>query len=107
MAPPTPQQIFGTGFTQTPTTFTIAKADLPGLTASASNSGGQLFAALVLKAKTQLTRANQESNPDQSITIEDGFESLETRLSIQYRQNSLTVNLQKPDASTGIDPDDY
>lgn len=107
MAPPTPQQVFGSGFTQTATTFTINKADLPGLSASATNSAGQLFAALLLKAKAQLTKANQESNSDQSITIEDGFESLETKKSIQYRQNTFTVNLQKPDAVISLDPDDY
>jgi hypothetical protein len=42
--------VFGPGATQTATTITIAKADLPGLTASPTNNGQQIFVALFLAA---------------------------------------------------------
>lgn len=111
MAEPTLQQLFGANAAQTATTLTISKADLSsvGLTASATNTAESLFVALVLNWKQQLTEASQTNNPDQSITITDGFppQSLVTRNNQQYRQNSYAVNLQKPDTSALIDPDDY
>jgi len=109
MAEPTLQQIFGAGAAQTATTLTIQKADLPGLTAAADNRAESLFVGMFLIAKNQLTAANQEANPEQSITITDGFppQSLVTRNNQQYRQNTFAVNMQKLDPGATIDPDDY
>lgn len=107
MAEPTLQQVFGAGATQTATTITITKADLTGLTASATNTAESLFVALLLKAGASLTDANLQTNPDQSISIVDSFESLVTRNNTSYRQKTYSVNLQKLDANTPISPNDY
>lgn len=110
MAEPTLTQVFGAGAVQDATTFTITKADLTGLTASANNSAESLFVAILLKAKSYLTTVNYEANIDQSVVIETpGFnaQSLVTRNNAQYRQYSETVNLYKVDSSSAIDPDDF
>lgn len=107
MAEPTLQQIFGANATQTAGVLTIQKADFPSLTAAADNRGEQLMVAVLLKAKAFLTTVNQDANPEQSITIEDSFESITTRNNQQYRQKTISINLQKLDVSAGVDPDDY
>lgn len=113
MAEPTILEVFGANATQTATTITIIKADLSAvsLTASASNTAESLLAAIVLKAQAALTQAAFEANPDQSVVVEPGFDSIVQRDNgagtfVNYRQNQLTVSLYKPDAG-GIDPDDY
>lgn len=109
MAEPSLQQVLGNGASQTVETLVIAKADLAtvGLTASATNTAESLLAAIVLLAKKQLTDANQSSNPEQNITIDDGFPSLVTRNNKQYRQQPIALNLQKLDTASTINPDDY
>jgi hypothetical protein len=108
MTEPTLQQVFGASATQDATTLTITKADLTGLTASSTNRAEALLAAILIKAKSYLTSDNQTSNADQSITIADGFvPSYTVRDSIQYRQDDITVSLQKPAGSLALDPDDY
>ncbi len=113
MAEPTLAEVFGSGASQTSTTISIDKADLAavGLTADAANTAESLLSAVLLLAKGALTQTSFDSNSDQSITIEPGFDSIIQRDDgagnfINYRQNQLTVNLHKTDAS-GIDPDDY
>lgn len=107
MTEPTLQEVFGAGATQSGTTLTISKVDFPTLTAAADNRAEQLFVAILLKAETALTTTRQDSNPEQSITVEDSFQSLTTRNNQQYRQITKSVNLQKLDNTAGIDPDDY
>ncbi|MBE9191397.1 hypothetical protein IQ230_13785 [Gloeocapsopsis crepidinum LEGE 06123] len=109
MAEPTLQQVFGAGATQDATTLTIAKADLAavGLTASATNTAESLIVGILLLAKNTLTAAALDSNPDQSISIEDSFDSLVTRNNQTFRQKTYSVNLQKLDTASTIDPDDY
>lgn len=107
MAEPTLQEVFGAGATQTGTTLTIAKADFPTLTAAADNRAEQLFVAILLQAQAALTTTRQDTNPEQSITIEDQFQSLVTRNNQQFRQVTKAVNLQKLDTTAGVDPDDY
>lgn len=110
MAEPSLQQIFGTGATQTAAVLTVSKADLAakGLTASNSNSSESLLVALILLAKDRLTNENQAANPEQSITISDGFISLVNRNNQTFRQTTLTINLQKADTvASAIDPNDY
>lgn len=110
MAEPTLQEVFGVGATQTATTVTILKADLD-MTAAASNRGEQIFAAIVKKASTTLTEANFALNPDQSINIAVGFESLVYRtintVTSTLLQAQLSINFHKPQASSGITPNDY
>lgn len=109
MAEPTLTQVFGANAAQTATTLTISKADLAavGLTASANNTAESLIVAALLLAKNYLTDANLQANGDQSVSIVDSFDSLITRNTQTYRQKTYSVNLQKLDASAGIDPDDY
>lgn len=109
MAEPTLTQVFGAGASQDANTLTIAKSDLAamGLTASASNRAEALLVALILKVKAYLNSTNQESDPDIQVTIEDGFPSLVFRNNQNYRQTSYTVNLQKLDVGSTVDPDDY
>lgn len=110
MAEPTLQQIFGNGSTQDATTITILKSDL-AMTASASNRGEQIFAAICKKAAVYLTQTNFGSNLDQSISIPNGFDSIIYRTvnSVQtsYLQTQLSVNFAKLQASAGVTPDDY
>ena len=112
MAEPTLQQLFGANAAQTATTLTISKADLSsvGLTASANNTAESLFVALLLMAKNQLTIANQDLNPEQSVTVTEqdfDFQTLVTRNNQTYRQITYTARLQKLDTGAVIDPDDY
>lgn len=109
MAEPTLVELFGTGATQDATELVIQKTDLQtaGLTPSASNTAESLFVALFKLAMAKLTQASQDANPEQSITIEESFDSIISRNNQTFRQKSLSVNLQKLDTSTTIDPDDY
>lgn len=110
MAEPTFQEVFGAGATQTATTITILKADLP-MTASATNRAEQSFAAICKKASTALTLTAFGSNGDQSINIAPGFDSLAFRTigTVQETllQTQLTINFAKIQSSAGITPDDY
>ncbi len=110
MAEPTLQDIFGAGATQDATTITILKANLP-MTASATNRGEQIFAAIVKKASTKLTTTEFATNGDQSITIATGFDSLAYRTigTVQETllQTQLTINFAKVQPTSGVTPDDY
>ncbi|MBD2197940.1 MULTISPECIES: hypothetical protein [Calothrix] len=109
MAEPTLTDVFGANATQTSTTITITKADLPGLTAGSNNTAESLLIAILLKAQTPLSQTNFESNLDQSIYIANGFPSFAFRgtNNDQYRVDQLTINAAKPDTTSTIDPDDY
>lgn len=113
MAEPTITQVFGAGATQSGSSITILKSDLEavGLTPSASNTAESLLTAIFLIARASLSQANFESNPDQSIVIAPGFDSIVQRDDgaggiASYRQNQFNLNLHKPDSDI-IDPDDY
>jgi hypothetical protein len=107
MAEPTLVEIFGAGATQSATAITILKADLPGLTASATNTAESLFAGILLKAESNLTTAARDTNPDRSIAIEQGFDQVAYRGTTAYYQSARTITLQKINTSASIDPDDY
>lgn len=107
MAEPTLQEIFGSNATQDETTITIDKADLAGLTPSASNTGESIYVAISLTAKSYLTETNFEANIDQSIYIEDGLSSFTTRNETAYRTDQLTINLSRLDTTNAINPDNY
>lgn len=110
MTQPTITDIFGAGATQTATTIVILKSDLP-FTASATNNGEQLFAAVCKKAQTYLTAANYAANIDQSVTLGSGFDQIVYRTvngsSQAFLQNQLQINFVKPQTSAGVTPDDY
>ncbi|WP_414587403.1 hypothetical protein [Scytonema sp. PCC 10023] len=109
MAEPQLTDVFGPGATQTATTLTISKADLAtvGLSASATNSAESLVVALLLLAQKYLSDENQALNPDIQITITQSFDSLVTRNNTTYRQRSYSIEMQRPDASAAINPNDY
>ena len=109
MAEPTLIEVFGANATQTATTITISKADLPRLTASASNTAESLLVGILLQAQAALTRTTFDTNLDQSIYIEGGFPGFVFRGTNNdpYRSTPFTINLNKLDTSTTIDPDDY
>lgn len=109
MPEPTLQEIFGAGAAQDLTTITISKASLTGLTATADNRAESLLVGILLKAKSFLTPEAFDLNADQSVSIEESFESLINRRinEEQYRQKVLSVNLHKAEPTSVIDPDDY
>ena len=109
MAELTLAEIFGSSAVQTSTTITITKADLPGLTASATNTSESLLVAILLQAKAALPKTTFDTNLDQSIYIEQGYPGFVFRGSdnASYRNDPLTINLAKLDTSAIIDPDNY
>lgn len=109
MAVPTLADIFGPGASQTATSITISKADLPTLTASATNTAQQLLVAILLKAQAILNPTARDSNPDIKATIDYGGQTIfpianSTDLD---RQDTYTVTLHKTIASVQVDADDY
>ncbi|WP_414530874.1 hypothetical protein [Nodularia chucula] len=109
MSEPTITQVLGAGASQTATTITIAKADLPGLTPAANNTAESLVVGIALKVQAGLPQSGLETNLDQSLYVEKGFTSFITRgeNNDEYRVDQLVLNMIKPDTGTIIDPDDY
>ncbi|MGB6302090.1 MAG: hypothetical protein WBF90_38780 [Rivularia sp. (in: cyanobacteria)] len=109
MAEPTFESIFGANALQDLGSITIAKADLPELTADANNTGESLVVAMLLKIQSGLSQENFDTNLDQSIYVDNGFPNFAFRGpdNDQYRVDQLTVNFAKPDTGSAIDPDDY
>lgn len=109
MAQPTLQAVFGTNATQDANTITISKADLSttGLTPAATNTVGQILAALVKKIEPVLSSDAQTANPDIDVVVGEGFDSLVTRNNQQYRNKSITISFQKLDAGGTLNPNDY
>jgi hypothetical protein len=110
MAEPTIQDIFGAGATQTATTITILKADLP-FTALATNNGEQVMAAIVKKAGTVLTQTAFDADPDRSIVAASGTPQLLYRTVNNALTTLLGVNLTftfaQPLNTPAIAPDSY
>ena len=111
MAEPTLQEIFGAGATQSATTITIFKADLPTLTASATNRGEQMFMAIILRGKQNLTTTARDADLDRSIAIEPSFDQITSRtvgtITNNYYQTGLSITAQKLNTNSVIDADDY
>jgi hypothetical protein len=106
---PTLIQVFGANATQNATEIVIKKADLVavGLTPGASNTAESLLMAIALNAKVTLSTNNRNTNPDQSLAIEDGYAQIANRGTTQYYQSSFTLTAQKVNTTAAIDPDDY
>jgi hypothetical protein len=109
MAEPTLTAVFGANATQDADSITISKTDLAttGLIAAANNKAEVLLTAVLLKAKAALTVANQDVNPEQSITFESGLSTFTRRNDTDYRRDQITINLEKPDVDALIDPNAY
>jgi len=111
MPEPTIVDVFGPGATQTLTTITILKSDLPTLTPAANNRGDQMFMGIILRAQANLTVAARNLDLDRSIAIEPSFDQVVSRTvgatTNNYYQSGLTISAQKINTNTAIDADDY
>lgn len=108
MAEPTLVEVFGAGASQTSTTLTIAKADLTGLTPSATNTAEALLVAILLKAQSVLTEANRSSDfPLRNVTIVNSSPQLVIQGSQTYRRDNLNISLYKLETASAVDPDSY
>lgn len=108
MTEPTLVQVFGSNATQDSSNLVISKSDLAqiGFTASSENTAESLLAALILKAGEYLTEANQEaSGKDMSITIEREQDTILIKDDEQYRQYQFTINMERLEPESAIDPD--
>ncbi|MEH2351933.1 hypothetical protein [Nostoc sp.] len=102
-------EVLGQGASQTATTLTILKADLPRLTPSANNTPESLLVGILLKAQSRLTQESFDTNIDQSLTVLKGYSSSVTRgaENLDYRTKQLVVSMSTLDTDTEIDPDNY
>jgi len=111
MPEPTITDVFGPGATQTATTLTILKSDLPTLTPVAANRGEQMFMGIVLRAQGNLTPAARNLDLDRSIAIEPAFDQVTTRTvggtTNNYYQSGLTITAQKVNTNSAIVANDY
>ncbi|HEY9608944.1 hypothetical protein [Allocoleopsis sp.] len=100
--------IFGPGASQTAANFTIAKSDLPTLTAKPDNNGEQLLVAIILAAANKLTDANRTNNDDQRVTLAYGGQTVYPGSGGKNEsQHSFTITLHKPVPAEVVDADDY
>ncbi len=109
---PTLEQVFGVGTTQDATSITILKSNLPGLTASTSNSAESLLTGILKRASVNLTGTNRDSNINQSVVVDmSNTPSFTTRTNNNttetYIRNTISVELDKAYGTVEIDPDDY
>jgi hypothetical protein len=110
MAEPSLISLFGASATQSSTLLTLTKADFATLTASSSNTAESLLVALLLKWQSILTSTAQSTNPDQSVRVEKGSESIVTDFNqnnAQYVEVPFTITLRKAYTALTIDPDDF
>lgn len=110
MAEPVLSDFFGINATQTATTVTFEKADLD-ITPDPNNRAEQIFAGIVKRASVKATQANFETNTDQNITIEPGFDSTVFRtvngVSQSWNQRQFNIGFAKLQPIVTIDPNDY
>jgi hypothetical protein len=109
MAEPTLQQVFGVNASQDPTTITLAKADLVGLTASSNNTAESILAAIVLTAADNLTEENRaaDASGDRQCVIVDAGDQLFNDGVSDFQIRSFALQFFKAYALTSFDPDDY
>lgn len=116
---PTLEQIFGSGATRLANGAAAPSAGLfipdsaltaAGLTSPTTATAEGHLVALMIQAKTYLNQTNFDANTDQSILINNGFTSFQTRGSNndKYRiDQPFVVNLARLDDGTAIDPNNY
>lgn len=108
MAVPTLAEVFGPGASQTATTLTINKADLPTLTASADNTAQQLVVGIILKIMQKLSPENHDADPDVKIEISNGGQSVIPGTGgVNSRQDNFPMTFYKSVAAEQVDADDY
>lgn len=108
MTVPSLTDVFGPGAIQTADTFTIAKTDLPTLTASAANNGQELLVGILLQAIKKLNTAGRTADPDIKIELTYTGQTVYPGTNgVNDRQDSYTVVLHKDVAQAAVDADDY
>lgn len=119
MAEPTITQIFGTGATRLANGAAAPSAGLfipdsvlvaAGLTSPTTATAEGHLVSILIQAKGYLTQTNFDANIDQSVLINDGFTSFQTRGTDNdnYRiDQPFVVSLARLDDGTVIDPNNY
>jgi hypothetical protein len=98
---------FGSGASQDINQLIIPKAAFAKLTAKAQNSTESLLVAILLQSAGKMLVGDRELDPDRTIAVEQGLESIVLRGNVQFVQNMFIVTVQKPKITDTIDPDDY
>jgi hypothetical protein len=116
MAEKTIAQIFGTGATRLASGAAAPSAGLfipdSALVAAGLNTPGSATAeghlvAMIINAGAALTQSGFDADTDQSVYVTDGFSSLTSRDTTQYRVDQKVFNLARLDSQSVIDPDAY
>ncbi|MFH7243556.1 MAG: hypothetical protein ACHWZW_11970 [Spirulina sp.] len=108
MAEYTLSEVFGANATQTATDLVIKKADFPGLTADAANTGESLLVALLLHWLTTLTEtARIADEANRQIAVTSAGVDIYQGPTRDYLRHSVAVILYNPWTIPTIDPDDY
>lgn len=108
-------QVFGAGATQDSTKITILKADLVGLTATASNRADSLAVAILNRWVDAYTPAARAADKDVSLVALPQPPQLQTEtdftnnvpVSTTYLNKPLIINLFTLQPSTPPAPNDY
>lgn len=110
MTKPTLVQAFGPGATQNATDLILKKADLPGLTASASNDAESLVAAIMQRWLLDMTQTNWNGSTARKVFV-DGDNApqiaLQGSANVLVYQVVISVSQPLPGAASfvQIDPD--
>lgn len=108
MAEFTLQQVFGAGATQTATTLTITKADLPGLTALVGNTAESLLVGMVIIWLTNLTEtARITDEVNRQIAVTDAGTDITAGIANDFMRRSYAISLYSLFTVPTLDPDDY
>ncbi|MEH2371950.1 hypothetical protein [Nostoc sp.] len=107
MAIATLQQVFGANATQDATTVTIHKADLTGLTPSATNTADSILGGIIAQAETNIPdSAVTGGDTTRTVGILDGYQTIVTVGTSQLLVLPKTINFYSIFNST-FDPDNY
>lgn len=113
MPEPTIEEVFGSGATQSATSFTVQKAPLAefGLSAGATNRAEGLFfgqVAVAAKNLTEANRAQDRANRHVTVTFAN-FDVVEDPPGSgqMFRRDIYTVVAYKAQPNTPFDLDDY
>lgn len=107
MTVPSLTNVFGSGATQTLETVTLAKADMPTLTASATNNGQEIWVGILLRAIQTLNPTKRAADADVKIEITYTGQTVYPGATENDRQDSYTVVLHKSVPQEAVDADDY
>jgi len=117
MSESTLSEVFGTGTTRLASGATTTSAGIfipdsvliaQGLTTPSTATAEAQLVAVIKSTMVNLTSTNFDSDTDKSLYWTTGFSGFTTRPDgLNYRTDSLTLNLAKKDNSSSISPSDY